>query len=102
MCFAIPHRQLPRGWSTPREDDLPIRSKRNDDMNRVRSAQRASVRPPTVFRDTARLLCATRAFVVWAAVGSAMGAYVHALAYAQQRVQLSKPIALFNWCKLCW
>ena len=79
----------------PREDDLPSRSERNDDMNRAGSAQRASVRPP-VFRDTARLLCATRVFVAWAAVGCATGAYEQALAYAQQREQFGKPIAAFQ------
>src|SRR5215467_11855150 len=80
----------------PREDALPSRSERHDDMHRVGSAQRASVRPPTVFRDTARLLCATRVFVAWAAVGCATGAYEQALAYAQQREQFGKPIAAFQ------
>src|SRR6266404_36430 len=41
----------------------------------------------TSFRDTARVLRMTRAFVAWEAVGCAMGAYEHALAYAQKREQ---------------
>jgi glutaryl-CoA dehydrogenase len=65
-------------------------------MHRAGAAPRASARPPTLFRDTARLLCATCAFVAWAAVGCAMGAYEHALAYAQQREQFGKPIASFQ------
>jgi glutaryl-CoA dehydrogenase len=48
------------------------------------------------FRDTARVLRMTRAFVAWEAVGCAMGAYEHALAYAQTREQFGKPIAKFQ------
>jgi glutaryl-CoA dehydrogenase len=48
------------------------------------------------FRDTARVLRMTRAFVAWEAVGCAMGAYEHALAYAQQREQFGKPIGKFQ------
>jgi glutaryl-CoA dehydrogenase len=50
----------------------------------------------TSFRDTARVLRMTRAFVAWEAVGCAMGAYEHALAYAQKREQFGKPIAKFQ------
>ena len=38
----------------------------------------------------------TRAFVGWEAVGCMMGAYEHALAYAQKRLQFGKPIAKFQ------
>ena len=38
----------------------------------------------------------TRAGVAWQAVGCAMGAYEHALAYAQERQQFGKPIASFQ------
>ncbi|MDB6076778.1 MAG: Acyl-CoA dehydrogenase [Akkermansiaceae bacterium] len=48
------------------------------------------------FRDTARVLRMTRAFVAWEAVGCMMGAYEHALAYAQRRQQFGKPIAKFQ------
>jgi len=50
----------------------------------------------TSFRDTARVLGMTRAFVAWEAVGCAIGAYEHALAYAQTREQFGKPIAKFQ------
>src|ERR1700728_4154995 len=50
----------------------------------------------TSFRDTARVLRMTRAFVAWEAVGCAMGAYEHALAYAQTREQFGKPIGKFQ------
>jgi glutaryl-CoA dehydrogenase len=48
------------------------------------------------FRDTAKVLRATRAGVAWEAVGCSMGAYEHALAHAQQRQQFGKPIGSFQ------
>jgi glutaryl-CoA dehydrogenase len=48
------------------------------------------------FRDTARVLRMTRAFVAWEAVGCMMGAYENALAYAQKREQFGKPIGSFQ------
>jgi glutaryl-CoA dehydrogenase len=48
------------------------------------------------FRDTARVLRMTRGFVAWEAVGCAIGAYEHALRYAQKREQFGKPIAKFQ------
>jgi glutaryl-CoA dehydrogenase len=48
------------------------------------------------FKDTAKVLRMTRAGVAWFAVGCAMGAYEHALAYATQRLQFGKPIAAFQ------
>src|SRR6202046_2211661 len=48
------------------------------------------------FRDTSRVLRLTRQYVAWEAVGCSMGAYEHALAYAQQREQFGRPIASFQ------
>ena len=48
------------------------------------------------FRDTARVLRMTRAFVAWESVGCMMGAYENALAYAQKREQFGKPIGSFQ------
>src|SRR5437660_1903163 len=48
------------------------------------------------FKDTAAVLRMTRGFVAWQAVGCAMGAYEHALAYALQRQQLGRPIGKFQ------
>ena len=48
------------------------------------------------FRDTAAVLRMTRAGVAWQAVGCAMGAYEHALAYARQREQFGRPIGGFQ------
>jgi len=48
------------------------------------------------FKDTASVLRMTRGFVAWQAVGCAMGAYEHALAYALQRQQFGRPIGKFQ------
>src|SRR6204780_391019 len=48
------------------------------------------------FRDTAKVLRMTRAGVAWMATGCGVGAYEHALAYAQTREQFGKPIASFQ------
>ncbi|AYQ42103.1 acyl-CoA dehydrogenase [Burkholderia aenigmatica] len=48
------------------------------------------------FRDTARVLRLTRQYVAWEAVGCSMGAYEHALRYAQTREQFGRPIASFQ------
>src|SRR6202161_1315028 len=50
----------------------------------------------TSFRDTAEVLRMTRAYVAWESTGCGMGAYEHALAYAQTREQFGKPIAKFQ------
>jgi glutaryl-CoA dehydrogenase len=64
------------------------------DNCRVPEANRLQL--DTSFRDTARVLRMTRAFVGWEAVGCMMGAYEHALRYAQTREQFGKPIASFQ------
>jgi glutaryl-CoA dehydrogenase len=61
---------------------------------RVREADR--LQGANSFRDTARVLVATRAGVAWEAVGCARGAYEHALRYAQRRMQFGRPIAGFQ------
>jgi glutaryl-CoA dehydrogenase len=48
------------------------------------------------FKDTAKVLQMTRTGVAWFAVGCQMGAYEHALRYAQTRVQFGKPIGGFQ------
>jgi glutaryl-CoA dehydrogenase len=48
------------------------------------------------YRDTARVLRATRLMVCWQAAGCARGAFEHALAYATQRMQFDKPIGSYQ------
>ena len=45
------------------------------------------------FKDTSRVLFATRVGVAWSALGKAVGCYEAAVQYAGQRVQFGKPIA---------
>jgi glutaryl-CoA dehydrogenase len=65
-------------------------------MDNCRVPEENRLQIDTSFRDTARVLRMTRAFVAWEAVGCAMGAYEHALAYAQTREQFGKPIGKFQ------
>lgn len=48
------------------------------------------------FKDTAKVLAATRYGVAWEAIGHAVAAYEAALAYAQQRVQFGKTLVHFQ------
>ena len=48
------------------------------------------------FRDTALVLRGTRHGSAWEITGSQMGAYEHALKYAQERLQFGKPIGSFQ------
>lgn len=48
------------------------------------------------FKDTARVLTATRSSVAWAALGHAQAAYEIALAYATERQQFGRPLAAFQ------
>src|SRR5260221_5295684 len=65
-------------------------------MENCRVPEENRLQMDTSFRDTARVLRMTRAFVAWEAVGCAMGAYENALLYAQQREQFGRPIAKFQ------
>jgi glutaryl-CoA dehydrogenase len=48
------------------------------------------------FKDTGKVLKMTRTGVAWFAVGCGMGAYEHALRYAQRRIQFGRPIGGFQ------
>ncbi len=67
---------------------ITLRDCRVPEANRLQNAN--------TFRDTAAVLRMTRAGVAWQAVGCAMGAYEHALAYAQKRQQFGRPIGNFQ------
>jgi len=67
---------------------ITLRDCRIAEANRLQNAR--------TFRDTAAVLRMTRAGVAWQAVGCAMGAYEHALAYARQRQQFGRPIGTFQ------
>ena len=67
---------------------ITLRDCRITEANRLQNARS--------FRDTAAVLRMTRAGVAWQAVGCAMGAYEHALAYAKQRHQFGRAIGNFQ------
>jgi glutaryl-CoA dehydrogenase len=48
------------------------------------------------FKDTGKVLRMTRTGVAWFAVGCQLGAYEHALRYAQTRIQFGRPIGGFQ------
>ena len=48
------------------------------------------------FKDTSRVLTATRYGVAWEAIGHAVAAYEIALQYTKQRVQFGRPLASFQ------
>jgi glutaryl-CoA dehydrogenase len=48
------------------------------------------------FKDTGKVLTATRYAVAWEAIGHAMAAYEYALAYTKERKQFGKPLASFQ------
>ena len=48
------------------------------------------------FKDTAKVLTATRYAVAWEAIGHAMAAYEYALAYTKERKQFGKPLVSFQ------
>ncbi|HME77006.1 MAG TPA: acyl-CoA dehydrogenase family protein [Mycobacterium sp.] len=48
------------------------------------------------FKDTGRVLKATRATCAWSALGHAVAGYDAALSYAQQRTQFGRPLARFQ------
>ncbi len=48
------------------------------------------------FKDTNKVLTATRSGVAWEAIGHAIAAYEAALQYSKERIQFGKPIASFQ------
>ena len=65
-------------------------------LDNCRVSEENRLQADNSFRDTAKVLRMTRAFVAWESTGCGMGAYEHALTYAQTREQFGKPIAKFQ------
>jgi glutaryl-CoA dehydrogenase len=70
------------------QPDIYLEDVRVPDENRLRGANS--------FKDTNKVLTATRSGVAWEAIGHAIAAYEAALQYAQERVQFGKAIAGFQ------
>jgi glutaryl-CoA dehydrogenase len=87
------------GFSTTKiKDKIALRVVQNAliTMDGVRVPESSRLQRATSFKQTAAVLRLTRAGVAWQAVGCAMGAYGHALAYAKQREQFGRPIGGFQ------
>ena len=65
-------------------------------LDAVRVPEANRLQHANSFDDTGRVLMMTRAGVAWMAVGCALGAYEHALAYATEREQFGQKIAGFQ------
>jgi glutaryl-CoA dehydrogenase len=66
------------------------------ELDRVRVPASSRLPGSNTFKDTARVLKATRQTCAWAALGHAVAAYDAALSYACTRNQFGKPIASFQ------
>jgi glutaryl-CoA dehydrogenase len=87
------------GLSTTKiKDKIALRVVQNAyiTLDGVRVPESSRLQQATSFKQTAAVLRLTRAGVAWQAVGCAMGAYEHALAYAKEREQFGRPIAGFQ------
>lgn len=70
------------------QPDVRLKEVRVPDENRLAGANS--------FKDTAKVLTATRAMVAWECIGHAVASYEAALTYAKEREQFGKPIASFQ------
>jgi glutaryl-CoA dehydrogenase len=84
--------------TTKMKDKIALRVVQNAyiTLDGVRVPESSRLQRATSFRQTAAVLRLTRAGVAWQAVGCAMGAYEHALAYAKERQQFGRPIGGFQ------
>jgi len=88
-----------RGFATEKmQHKMALRVVQNAtiDLQDCRVADENRLANACSFKDTAAVLCMTRAGVGWEAVGCAQGAYEHALRYACHRTQFEQPIARFQ------
>ena len=89
---------------TPGYDAKPIEGKvalralwqADIDLNDVRVPVGNRLPGANSFKDTARVLKATRASCAWSALGHAVAGYDAALSYAGQRTQFGKPLVRFQ------
>jgi glutaryl-CoA dehydrogenase len=87
------------GFTTEKlEDKIALRVVQNAHitLTGVRVPEENRLQKANSFRDTAKVLRATRAGVAWMAVGCALGAYENALEYAKSRAQFGRPIGGFQ------
>ncbi|BDZ53729.1 acyl-CoA dehydrogenase family protein [Agromyces marinus] len=91
--FIVPT-STPGYEATKIEGKISLRMVQNADitLTDVRVPESLRLQNANSFRDTAAVLRQTRAEVAWAAVGTAIGAYEAAVAYAKRREQFGRAI----------
>lgn len=79
-------------------DKIGLRIVQNGEirLDGVRVAERDRLPGSAGFRDTGRLLAASRVWVAWQTAGLQFAAYDEALRYAQERHQFGRPLASFQ------
>jgi alkylation response protein AidB-like acyl-CoA dehydrogenase len=87
--FSVEKMQSKIALKVVQNGQITLNNCRVPDANRLQGGESS-------FRDTARVLRQTRYLVGWESTGCAMGAYEHALKYAQERLQFGKPIGSFQ------
>src|SRR2546425_6145399 len=96
--FIVENKTTP-GFSVEKiQNKMALKVVENGQITRkdCRVPDATSLQADASFRDTARVLRMTRYLVAWEATGCQMGAYEHALKYAQERLQFGKPIGSFQ------
>jgi alkylation response protein AidB-like acyl-CoA dehydrogenase len=87
--FSVEKMQNKIALKVVQNGQITMKDCRVPDANRLAAGSQS-------FRDTARVLRGTRYYVGWETTGCQMGAYEHALKYAQERLQFGKPIGSFQ------
>lgn len=88
-----------KGFLTEKQEDkMALRTVQNAiiTLTNCEIAEENRLQKCDSFKDTGKVLKATRAGVAWQAVGCARGAYECALEYSTERIQFGKPIASFQ------
>ncbi|MWB98850.1 acyl-CoA dehydrogenase family protein [Agromyces seonyuensis] len=91
--FIVPT-STPGYSATKIEGKISLRPVQNADitLTDVRIPHALKLEHANSFKDTAKVLKATRGEVAWESVGTAVGAYEAAVAYSKERIQFGKPI----------
>jgi alkylation response protein AidB-like acyl-CoA dehydrogenase len=87
--FSVEKMQNKIALKVVQNGQITMKDCRVPDANRLAAGAQS-------FRDTARVLRTTRYYAGWETTGTQMGAYEHALKYAQERLQFGKPIGSFQ------
>jgi glutaryl-CoA dehydrogenase len=96
--FIVENKTTPGFSVTKIENKIALKMVQNGEitMKDCRVPEENHLQAGKSFRDVARVLKMTRYLVGWEATGCQMGAFEHAVKYAQERTQFGKPIGSFQ------